>query len=338
MTLLHTIKRIPSLAPRIQPSLARTQTQSRSFHQAHRKMTEQLPDLPALTRLSPRVLRILGGNPGKFTLQGTNTYLIGQGPSRLLLDTGEGKPIWSETLRKALDEEGASIDKIILTHWHPDHVGGVKDALALPGCENAKVYKNQPQAKQEAFADGEVISYIPPPGQGDIETEQVFRTDGATLRAFHCPGHTVDHMAFVLEEEGAMFTGDNVLGHGTAVFEDLAAYMDSLERMQKEFTGRAYPGHGEVIDDGRAKIREYISHRKEREEQVLAVLREPRPEGDGEGWKSMSMVKVIYKEYPEHLHGPAEGSVLQVLKKMEGDGRVRKNGDGTWSLTKKSSL
>lgn len=63
------------------------------------------------------------------------------------------------------------------------------------------------------------------------------------MRAFHCPGHTADHMVFVLEEESAMFTGDNVLGHGTAVFENLTVYLDSLSRMREQFRGRAYPGH-----------------------------------------------------------------------------------------------
>ena len=301
-------------------------------------MTETLPELPDIKRLSPRVTRVLGGNPSKYTLQGTNTYLIGQGSKRILIDTGEGKPAWASSLRKTLEDEKASIDRIILTHWHPDHVGGVKDALQLPGCGEAKVFKNRPNAGQEAYADGEVISYSPLPGQLDIEDGQVFRTEGATLKAFHCPGHTVDHMAFVLEEEDAMFTGDNVLGHGTAVFEDLAAYMDSLERMQHQFAGRAYPGHGEVIDDGTAKIREYISHRRERENQILNVMKGERPNGDGEGWKSMGIVKVVYKDYPEELHGPAEGSVVHVLKKMEADGRLRKNSDGTWSLTEKAAL
>ena len=70
----------------------------------------------------------------------------------------------------------------------------------------------------------------------------------------------------------------------------------------------------------------------------MDVVKGERPEADGEGWKSMSIVKIIYKAYPEHLHGPAEGSVLHVLKKMEGDGRVRKNGDGTWRLTEKAAL
>ena len=301
-------------------------------------MTEELPHLDDITRLSPRVVRVLGGNPSKFTLQGTNTYLIGTGSKRILLDTGEGKPVWATSLKKTLEDEEASVDRILLSHWHPDHVGGVKDALKLPACKDAKVYKNDPNAGQETFADGEVISYEPPAGQLDIEDGQVFATDGATLTAFHCPGHTTDHMAFILKEEDAMFTGDNVLGHGTAVFEDLAAYMDSLNRMQHQFAGRAYPAHGAVIEDGKAKIKEYIAHRKEREDQILAVLKGEPPESDGEGWRSMSIVKIIYKDYPEHLHKPAEGSVIQVLKKMEKDGRVRKNGDGTWSLTGKAAL
>lgn len=301
-------------------------------------MTEELPELPDITRLSPRVVRVLGGNPSKFALQGTNCYLIGQGQKRILIDAGEGKPVWKSSLQKVLSDENASVDRIILTHWHPDHVGGVKDALSLPQCDGAEVFKNQSDAGRERKADGQTYAYSPSAEETNFEDGHVFKTEGATLRAFHCPGHTVDHMAFILEEEDAMLTGDNVLGHGTAVFEDLAAYMDSLERMQHQFSGRAYPAHGEVIQDGKAKIREYIAHRKEREEQVLAVMKGEQPQGDGEGWKSMSMVKVVYKAYPEHLHAPAEGSVLHVLRKMEGDGRVKRNGDGSWSLTSKAAL
>ena len=149
---------------------------------------------------------------------------MGKAKTRILLDTGEGKPSWSHRLSSVLALESTTISKAIITHWHPDHVGGVKDLLSL--CPKARVYKNDPATGQNPIHDG-----------------QIFETEGATLRAFHCPGHTTDHMAFVLEEEGAMFTGDNVLGHGTAVFEDLAVYLDSLSRMREQFHGRAYPGH-----------------------------------------------------------------------------------------------
>lgn len=299
----------------------------RIFLKSIRTMADPIPDLPTVTRLSPRVLRILGANPSKFTLQGTNTYLVGTGRRRILIDSGEGRGAWKETLQRVLGEEDAEVETVLLTHWHHDHVGGVKDALALsPG---ARVYKNQTAPS----------SYTPA-GEADIAHGQTFRVEGASLRAFHSPGHTVDHMALVLEEEDAMFTGDNVLGHGTAVFEDLAAYMGSLAGMREQFAGRAYPAHGDVIDDGPEKIREYIAHRQEREDQVLAVLKSER-DGQGgvkEGWGSMDMVRIIYKEYPENLHGPAEGSLLQVLRKMELDGRVRRCEDGSWKLVERAAL
>lgn len=183
---------------------------------------------------------------------------------------------------------------------------------------DVKVHKNDPQDGWLGITDG-----------------QKFETEGATLRAFHCPGHTEDHMALVLEEEDAMFTADNVLGQGTAVFEDLAKYMASLSAMSKQFKGRAYPGHGPVIEDGPAKILEYIQHRKQREKQVLDVLGQDK-EG---GWTSMDIVKVIYKDYPENLWEPARSGILKILDKLEKDGKVVHDDDkDTWSLSKKSSL
>lgn len=97
--------------------------------------------LPEVERLSPACIRILGGNPGKFTLQGTNTYLLGTGPSRLLIDTGEGKPSWISALKKTLAEEKASVVQALITHWHHDHTSGISDLLAFS--PETKVYKNQ---------------------------------------------------------------------------------------------------------------------------------------------------------------------------------------------------
>jgi glyoxylase-like metal-dependent hydrolase (beta-lactamase superfamily II) len=150
----------------------------------------QLVPLPEVERLSASVIRILGGNPGKFTLQGTNTYLIGRGTQRILIDTGEGKPTWAERLQSVLSEEKATVHQALLTHWHGDHVKGVADLLRI--CPEATVFKHKPDTGQEDIHDG-----------------QVFSVDGATLTACHTPGHTVDHMVFVFEEEDAMFTGDS---------------------------------------------------------------------------------------------------------------------------------
>ncbi|KAF1362584.1 Metallo-hydrolase/oxidoreductase [Lizonia empirigonia] len=278
-------------------------------------MADRLVPLPDVEKLSDRVIRVLGGNPSKFTLQGTNTYIVGTGAKRLLIDTGEGKEQWIQSIKSTLAQQNIAIDKVLLSHWHPDHVQGVPHLL-----------KHSPDTKvHKKDSDGEWL---------DIADGQRFETEGATLRAFHCPGHTTDHMAFVLEEEDSMFTADNVLGQGTAVFEDLATYMKSLDSMSKQFKGRAYPGHGPVIDDGPAKIGEYIKHRKQREQQVLGVLTEKKEAG----WTSMNIVKIIYKDYPESLWEPAEKGVLQILDKLKGEGKVIRDEKGTWSLSEKSSL
>ena len=125
-----------------------------------------------------------------------------------------------------------------------------------------------------------------------------------------------------------MFTGDNVLGHGTAVFEDLAEYMKSLDKLKDAFTGRAYPGHGAVIEDGPGKVREYISHRQEREQQVLKTL----GKGPKEGMTSMEIVEVVYEGFDPGLFEPARKGVVMILKKLEGEGKVEEVGHDRWRI------
>jgi glyoxylase-like metal-dependent hydrolase (beta-lactamase superfamily II) len=238
-------------------------------------------------------------------------------------------PSWISAIQRVLKEENASITQALITHWHHDHTGGQGDLLKVS--PSTKFYKNTPDEGQLDIADG-----------------QTFQVEGASLRAVFSPGHTQDHMALVLEEEDAMFTGDNVLGHGTAVFEDLDTYLQSLDRMQREFSGRAYPGHGAVVEDGPAKVAEYVRHRKQREDQVLAVLRSSNParaasaSGDqATEWSSMEIVKVVYKDVAESLHLPAERGVLQILYKLEKEDRVEEIGEGegeTWRIKSRAAL
>lgn len=284
-------------------------------------MAVQLIALPAVERLSPVCIRILGGNPGKFTLQGTNTYLLGTGRRRILVDTGEGRNAWISSIKNTLEEENATIETALITHWHHDHTGGIKDLLGFS--PSTRVYKHEPGQGQLDIADG-----------------QQFSVEGASLTASYTPGHTTDHFVFVLKEEDSMFTADNVLGQGTAVFEDMSTYLQSLERMKSMFQGRAYPGHGPVIEDGPAKIAEYIAHRRQREDQVVRTLvakpgsASPNASAESEApsaWRAMELVKVIYRDVPENLHQAACGGVLQILHKLMMEGRVEQKGDG-WLL------
>ncbi|KAL4997539.1 beta-lactamase-like protein [Aspergillus recurvatus] len=214
----------------------------------------KLPVLPDIDDgLSDCVVRILGYNPGSMQLQGTNTYLVGTGSTRILIDTGEGAPQWAVSVTQYLEDHDICISHVLLTHWHKDHTGGIADLLAHD--PRITVYKHRPDPGQRAIADG-----------------QTFKTQGATLRAVLTPGHAIDHMCFMLEEENALFTGDNVLGHGYSVAEDLEAYTASLRLMASLKCAVGYPGHGDVIRNLPQTIARYIAQRVAREKKIYAVL------------------------------------------------------------------
>lgn len=125
-----------------------------------------------------------------------------------------------------------------------------------------------------------------------------------------------------------MFTGDNVLGQGTSVFEDLALYMDSLRRMKDQVAGRAYPGHGPVIPDYRGKVKEYIKHRQEREDEVLRAL-----ESAGKALTAREVVEIVYRDVPKSLHDAAERGVVLILQKLCGEGKITETDNGNkWQV------
>jgi glyoxylase-like metal-dependent hydrolase (beta-lactamase superfamily II) len=269
--------------------------------------------LPDVDLWSERVVVALGQNPGVFTGPGTNTYLVGTGRERLLLDTGQGLPAYLPVLERALERAGgARIREIVLTHGHPDHLGGVASVRERFG--ELRVSKRPWPGVDEA-AGCEIAP---------IDDGAVIQVEGATLRAVHAPGHAEDHLCFVLEEERALFSGDNVLGVGTTVIPgrggSLRDYLRSLERLLREAPGAIYPAHGPRIEDGAAKLREYIAHRLDRERQVLEAL------GDGLA-RVPEMVKRIYAAYPEALHAPAAASVAAHLRKLEREGRVARDSE-----------
>ncbi|KAI7898297.1 beta-lactamase-like protein [Cokeromyces recurvatus] len=286
-------------------------------------MTEVLVSLPKFSQLSSRVWRILGLNPGKFTLQGTNTYLLGTGAQKILLDCGEGKPEYLSHLETSLQQinPDAYISDIIISHGHRDHWGGLNDILT----SKTLTRKSPIRIHKYPIPEGQHIllyhhhmkefSY----DTHDLKDHQIFTVEGVTLEVIYTPGHTADHCTFWLKEEESLFTADCVLGQGTAVFDDLSDYINGLQRLIRLKPKRLYPGHGPIIDHQESaisRIQEYIRHRLERENQILDMFREKA------ALSPLDIVQTIYKGYPESLHLPAARGIVFHLIKLQRDGKV----------------
>ncbi|KAJ8952503.1 hypothetical protein NQ318_003299 [Aromia moschata] len=268
--------------------------------------------IPAVTRISSRIIRVLGCNPGAMTLQGTNTYIVGTGKRRILIDTGDSDvPQYINHLRNVLNYEGIDLAHIFISHWHHDHIGGLTDILeGIRG------------KKQNTVRFGNIRG---PKMNFPTTDGQEFSVEGATLRIVHTPGHTEDHIILHLLEDNAVFSGDCILGEGTAVFEDLYDYMNSLRDIASIQPNVIYPGHGNVIHKPMEKIQFYINHRAEREQQIMDVLSNNRTQCFGEP----DLVKMIYADLPEKLVKAAEANVNHHLVKLLKEEKVRKC-DGLW--------
>ena len=289
-----------------------------------------LAPIEPVTKLSELVLRVLGHNPGSFQLQGTNMYLVGSGASRILIDTGEGKEKDLPLLLTTMKEHGVqTLSDALITHYHHDHTGGIKNLLAhfgdalrvwkLPWSPGVLVPWNKlphgPSFDMAALgvrmlSDGDVIKTA----SGD-----------ATLRVLATPGHTIDHCCFVLEEEGALFSGDHVLGGSSGVFDDLHSYMKSLDKalevLPQGAGGRIYPGHGPVIEDGHKGLLDYIANRRMREAQVVDALKGRF--GRTFGLSPYGIVQCIYPQLSLTLQLAAASNVEKTLHKLQKEGKAR---------------
>lgn len=246
-----------------------------------------------------RVLRVLAPNPGPFTLEGTNTWIVGADPS-VVIDPG---PDDAGHLLAVIDE-AEPVGAILLTHRHPDHAPG---AERLAATARAPVYAFRPEGAEHPLRDGHTVE-----------------GGGVVLRAVHTPGHTPDHVAFLVEEGAMLFTGDAVLGRGTTIIDppegDMAAYVRSLRAMLALEPRTIYPGHGPVIFDARAQLEEYLAHRMDREEQVVEAL------SAGRATPRDIVPRVYGGEVDPSMYPAAERSVLAHLLKLEREERVARAG------------
>jgi glyoxylase-like metal-dependent hydrolase (beta-lactamase superfamily II) len=252
-----------------------------------------------------RAVRVLAPNPGIYTLDGTNTWVLGDGPA-IVIDPG---PDDVEHHGEVLETAG-DVSTVVVTHDHEDHAEG---AVAFAERAGAQLWAWRLDGATR-LTDG-----------------QRFQVPGAELIAVYAPGHSADHVVFLGPDEGALFTGDAVVGRGTSFIDppdgDLVRYLASLHHMLELGPQTIYPGHGPILTDAEAVLRTYISHREEREAQVI--------EGLEAGDRTVEeLVARIYVDYPEDVRPLAARTVFAHLRKLEHDGRATKSGRGakqTWS-------
>ena len=274
-------------------------------------------------QLEPLVRRVLAPNGSPFTYTGTQTYFVGGAEGLAVIDPGPDVPEHLAALEAAI--VGAPVLAICCTHTHRDHSPAAAPLAArtgapVVGCAPLVLESAEPRADAPFDPD-----YRPDRVLADNDR---IEGPGWTLTAVATPGHTSNHLCYALEESGALFTGDHVMGWSTTVVAppdgDMAAYMASLARLQARNDRIYYPAHGPAVERPKQLVRGMIGHRRQRERQILRLLGSG-PHAIGE------LVPVMYKGIATHLWAAAGQSVKAHLIDLERRGRVARSGQ-RWTI------
>ncbi|HEY7806978.1 MAG TPA: MBL fold metallo-hydrolase [Croceibacterium sp.] len=275
-------------------------------------------------QLEPLVRRMLAPNGSPFTYTGTQTYLVGGREGLTVVDPGPAEPAHLDALARAI---GASpVLAIACTHTHRDHSPAAAPLAArvgapVIGCAPLVLETDEPRADAPFDKD-----YKPDRVLCDGER---LTGPGWTLAAVATPGHTSNHLCFALEETGALFTGDHVMGWSTTVVAppdgDMAAYMASLDKLQARGDRVYYPAHGPAVHNPRQLVRGMIGHRRQRARQILKLLAH-RPQAIAE------LVPQMYKGVDQRLWPAAALSVRAHLLDLERRRAVTHAGE-LWNIS-----
>jgi glyoxylase-like metal-dependent hydrolase (beta-lactamase superfamily II) len=258
----------------------------------------------------PEIVRIVAPNPGPMTHEGTNTYLYGSGPCAVI-DPGPDDAGHLEAVRAAAAERGG-IGVILLTHLHGDHADGAERLAAMAAGEGVARESDSGTSPEMAPGTGSGSRGRPPvvlPSDGE---------EHGGLRAVATPGHAADHVCF-LTPDRVCLSGDLVLGEGSTFVPpdggSLAAYLDSLRRLQAEPLELICPGHGPWVVDPAAKLAEYVEHREMRERRLVAAL------GRGERSRA-ALLAEVWDDVPDEIR-PVAAVVMEAhLQKLDAEGRL----------------
>jgi glyoxylase-like metal-dependent hydrolase (beta-lactamase superfamily II) len=276
--------------------------------------------------LSPLVRRVVADNPGPMTFTGTCTYIVGRG-TVAVIDPGPISSAHLSALLGALGNE--KVRHILVTHTHRDHSGGVAALKAATGAEviGCAPYRALGESEGPQTDAAHDRSYQP-----DFVLTDGDEVAGGSylLKAVATPGHTANHLAFALDAERTLFSGDHVMAWATSVIIPpdgrMRDYLASLEKLLRRHDAQYWPGHGGGIVDPHRMVRALIHHRRLREAAILAAL-------DKGPAKISALVAAIYQGLDPRLQGAAAVSVLAHLQDLTERGIVRtESGAGLTAL------
>ena len=270
-------------------------------------------------QIEPLVRRVLAPNPSPFTYTGTQTYIVGLGDGCAVIDPGPDEPAHLAALEAAIGEE--HVVAIMCTHTHRDHSPASRSlarrtGAPIVGCAALAFDTEGPRADEGFDPD-----YAPDRVLADGEA---MTGPGWTLTAVATPGHVSNHLCFALEESGALFSGDHVMGWSTSVVVppdgDMGDYMKSLQLLHERDDRVLYPAHGPAVTKPRQLVRSMIGHRRQRENQILRLLGEERQQ-------VADLVPQMYKGLDPKLAKAAALSVTAHLIDLERRGLVARSED-----------
>ena len=269
--------------------------------------------------ISPLVRRLVAPNGGPFTFTGTCTYLVGQGDVAVI-DPGPELDAHLDALITAIGT--ARVSAIVVTHTHKDHSPLSRRLKALTG---APLIGCGPHQAARELGEGET-NMLDASADHDhmpdrlMQDGEEFEGEGFTLQAVATPGHTMNHLAFALRQENALFSGDHVMAWSTSIVAppdgSMGAYMASLERLMARDETIYWPGHGGPVKEPGRFVRGLLSHRRMRE----ATIAERVQAGDRH---IVSIVEKLYAGLDPKLKGAAALSVFAHLEDMVARGLVR---------------
>jgi glyoxylase-like metal-dependent hydrolase (beta-lactamase superfamily II) len=278
-----------------------------------------------LIRVSPLVRRIVANNPGPFTFTGTCTYVVGKGRVAVI-DPGPEDPAHIAALLSALGDE--TIVASFVTHTHRDHSPG---ARLLKQATGAEIIGCGPYASARDLTLGEINPLDAANDQDHrpdrlLHDGELFQGEGFALACVETPGHTMNHLAFALPEEKALFSGDHVMAWSTTIVAPpdgaMQPYMASLDKLLARDDQVYWPGHGGPAEEPLRFVRALRHHRRARETAILERLKA----GDT---KIEAIVATVYKDLDPRLRGAAALSVFAHLEDLIARGDVISDGPAT---------